>query len=139
MTGNDVVREAREWVGTPFHWQASLKGVGCDCKGLVWGVARSLGLPEAESVYAKVADYQIVEPRRLLEGMRSTFRRVSDLAMGRVVVIEMGGRLQHLGIVTPQTLIHCTLRPPQQVVETPLTQAWRRRIASVWAWPSLED
>ena len=43
-----VVAEARTWIGTPFHHQASLKGIGCDCIGLVVGVARALGLPEAD-------------------------------------------------------------------------------------------
>lgn len=26
-----VVAEARSWVGTPYHSNASLKGIGCDC------------------------------------------------------------------------------------------------------------
>jgi hypothetical protein len=51
-TAADFVAETRAWLGTPFHWQASRKGVGCDCKGLVWGVARALGMPEADSPFA---------------------------------------------------------------------------------------
>ena len=40
--GNDVSRmdaiaEARSWLGTSFHHQASVKGVGCDCIGLIKG------------------------------------------------------------------------------------------------------
>ena len=42
--GEQVVAEAREWVGTPAHWQASVKGVGCDCKGLIAGGMAELGL-----------------------------------------------------------------------------------------------
>lgn len=138
MTGADVVREAREWKGTPFKWQASLKGVGCDCKGLVWGVARELGLPEAESIHAKVADYATVDTRRLLRGMQETFRRVRELSPGCVVLLNMGERVQHMGIVTPNELIHATSREPKMVVVTPITRFWRARIASIWAWPSLE-
>jgi len=33
-----IVSEAREWLGTPWQHQASLKGVACDCVGLVRGV-----------------------------------------------------------------------------------------------------
>src|SRR5690606_4769974 len=37
-----IVAEALEWVGTPYRHQASLKGVACDCLGLVRGVWRSI-------------------------------------------------------------------------------------------------
>ena len=42
-----IVAEAREWIGTPFAHGQMLKLVGCDCIGLVAGVAAELGLPEA--------------------------------------------------------------------------------------------
>ena len=37
-----VVALARAWLGTPYHHQASLRGVGTDCLGLVRGVWREL-------------------------------------------------------------------------------------------------
>jgi NlpC/P60 family putative phage cell wall peptidase len=37
-----IVQEARGWIGTPYMHQASLKGVGCDCLGLVRGVWREV-------------------------------------------------------------------------------------------------
>ena len=37
-----VIAAARGWLGTPYHDQASVKGVGCDCLGLVRGVWREL-------------------------------------------------------------------------------------------------
>ena len=42
----DIVALARGWLGTPYHHQASLKGVGCDCLGLIRGVyAEACGQP----------------------------------------------------------------------------------------------
>jgi cell wall-associated NlpC family hydrolase len=38
-----IVAEARTWIGTPYRHQASLKGVGCDCLGLVRGVPGAPG------------------------------------------------------------------------------------------------
>ena len=35
-----IVAAARGWVGTPYRHQASLKGIGADCLGLVRGVWR---------------------------------------------------------------------------------------------------
>lgn len=43
-TRTDIVECAREFLGTPFHHQARLKGVGVDCAGLCIGVARKFGL-----------------------------------------------------------------------------------------------
>src|SRR5690242_19627593 len=42
LTRSDIIAEARSWIGTPYRHQASLKGVGCDCLGLVRGVWRTL-------------------------------------------------------------------------------------------------
>ena len=42
ITPKIVIAEARSWIGTPYRHQASLKGVGCDCLGLVRGVWRAL-------------------------------------------------------------------------------------------------
>ena len=47
-TAEHVVRVARGWIGTPYHHQASLRGVGTDCLGLVRGVWRDLYQREAE-------------------------------------------------------------------------------------------
>ena len=30
VTRSALIAEARSWLGTPWHHQASLKGVGCD-------------------------------------------------------------------------------------------------------------
>ncbi len=45
---NHIVSEARSWLGTPFKHQGRVKGVGCDCIGLIAGVARALKLPSRQ-------------------------------------------------------------------------------------------
>jgi len=37
-----VIEAARGWLGTPYRHQASVKGVGSDCLGLVRGVWREV-------------------------------------------------------------------------------------------------
>lgn len=44
-----IVAAARGWIGTPYRHQASLKGAGADCLGLVRGVWRELIGPEPET------------------------------------------------------------------------------------------
>ena len=47
-----VIIETRRWLGTPFMAGASVRGVGCDCAGLIEGVAGDLGLayPKRDAV-----------------------------------------------------------------------------------------
>ena len=46
-----------DWIGTPYHHQASLKGVGCDCLGLIRGVWRELQGPEPEELPPYTRDW----------------------------------------------------------------------------------
>ncbi len=50
---NDLIcTEVRSWLGTPYHHQASVKGVGCDCLGLIRGVWRGVYGDEPEAMPA---------------------------------------------------------------------------------------
>ena len=57
VTRADIVAEARAWIGTPYRHQASLKGVGCDCLGLVRGVWRAVIGDEPERAPAYSRDW----------------------------------------------------------------------------------
>ena len=48
LTRARIVAQARRWIDTPYRHQASLRGVGCDCLGLVRGLWRELIGPEPE-------------------------------------------------------------------------------------------
>lgn len=134
-----VAAEAKEWRGTPFRWQASQKGVGCDCKGLLWGVARELGFPEAESLYAKVSDYSPTRPvpsALLKEGFASIFDRVSEPQIGDVLLLKVGGRASHIAIVSDEgRAIHAQIGPKDWVKETRLEALTRMfPVDSIWRW-----
>jgi len=131
----EIVAEAREWLRTPFVWQASLKGVGCDCKGLVVGVARELGRPEAQSLHAQMASYSLNVPEHELRaGLAANLTKVAEPEPGDVLLLRLAGKAQHLGIYTGEGVIHTYGRGPKQVIETsapvclrawPLDSAWR--------------
>ena len=55
--GTTTVSIARTWIGTPYHHQASIRGVGADCIGLVRGVYRELAGREAEGLPAYTRDW----------------------------------------------------------------------------------
>lgn len=52
-----IVAQTRGWISTPYRHQASLKGVGCDCLGLVRGVWRAVIGDEPESAPPYAPDW----------------------------------------------------------------------------------
>lgn len=139
LTRDLLVETARGWIGTPFEWQASVRGRGCDCKGFVWGVARELDLPEAKVLEVAIANYRRnFTSDLLLSGLEAALRRVKDPLPGDVLAIEIGKprRPRHLAILTTDgRMVHCYGAGPQRVVEVPVGRS--RPIHSFWTWPSL--
>lgn len=138
--GEQVAVEARSWVGTPFHWQASQKGVGADCKGVVAGVARELGLPEAQSLYAQMADYRRghVDAQLLQVGLADVFDKLpagTPPAPGDVLLLVMGGKPQHLAIAVGGGQVVVARAPSARVRLTDLAALLRiLKLHSVWRW-----
>ena len=58
-----VIAIARSWLGTPYHDQASLRGVGCDCLGLARGVWREVVGPEPFPIPPYSRDWGETGPR----------------------------------------------------------------------------
>ena len=52
--GDRIVAVARGWLGTPYRHQASCRGAGTDCLGLILGVWRQVvgDLPEVVPSYS---------------------------------------------------------------------------------------
>ena len=144
----EIVAEARTWIGTPVVWEASLKGVGCDCRGLVAGVARELGRPEAAELEARVVGYAgRIEETALLAGLDRLFLRQAQderggwsLAPGDVLAFRYPNKrrqmtVQHLAIATTEgRMVHAYMGDPARVCEVPIGAFWSRRLAGVWRW-----
>ena len=77
LARKDIVAETRDWIGTPYRHQASLKGVGCDCLGLVRGVWRNvIGLPTLSKT-VDITQLEFGAPDGALFSPPSSFRRVN--------------------------------------------------------------
>lgn len=75
---NKVVSIATEWIGTPYHHQASLKGAGTDCLGLIRGIWRELygNEPEMPPPYSQTwGDYDKRET--MLEAAERNLEKVA--------------------------------------------------------------
>jgi NlpC/P60 family putative phage cell wall peptidase len=134
-----VIATARSWLGTPYHDQASLRGVGCDCLGLARGVWREVVGDELFTIPPYSRDWGETGPREVLaDGARRMMPEIanSDVVSGALVLFRMAPRAiaKHVGILTaPDHFIHAYER--LGVVEEPLTPSWRRRIAFAFLFP----
>jgi len=134
-----VVTIARSWLGTPYHDQASLRGVGCDCLGLARGVWREVVGPEPFPIPPYSRDWGEIGPCEVLaDGARRMMPEIApaDTDPGALVLFRMQPRAiaKHVGILTgPDAFLHAYER--LGVIEEPLTASWRRRIAFAFLFP----
>jgi len=113
-----IVACARSWLNTPYHHQASVKGAGCDCLGLIRGVWRECIGPEPERVPNYSRDWAEASGREI---MLETFERnmdkihVSQRKAGDVIVIRWKPKtvVKHCFILTERNRgIHAIDRNP---------------------------
>lgn len=141
-TRDAVVAAARAWIGTPYHHQASLKGVGADCLGLIRGVWRDLYGVDAEQPPGYSRDWGEASGEETLIAAASRHlvpKYRSALAPGDVLVFRMrpGAIAKHAAILaTPTTMIHAM--EDRRAAEIPFGAWWQRRLAAVFAFPGIE-
>lgn len=139
MTRDQIVAEARSWIGTPYRHQASLKGVGCDCLGLVRGIWRALYGAEPEATPAYSPDWaEVSGDERLAAAARRHLIEVAthDAQPGDVLLFRWRPLLpaKHAAIlVTPDRMIHAY--DGAAVAEVHFAPFWRRRIAFAFRFP----
>ncbi|CAL8981435.1 hypothetical protein RHODGE_RHODGE_04387 [Rhodoplanes serenus] len=136
-----IVAEARSWIGTPYRHQASVKGVGCDCLGLVRGIWRALHGDEPEPLPAYTPDWAEATGRDTLLAAagRHLITIAPDTARpGDVLLFRWRAGLpsKHAAIVTaPDLMVHA--HDGARVAEVVIAPWWRRRIAGAFAFPDV--
>jgi NlpC/P60 family putative phage cell wall peptidase len=143
VTGRpDIAAAAAAWIGTPYRHQAARKGAGADCLGLVRGIWREIHGVEPEAVPAYSMDWSEPQGEERLwaaAGRHLIERRADALRVGDVVLFRMrsGSVAKHLGVIsateTAPRFIHAYQR--HGVVESPLSDPWRRRIVARFEFP----
>ena len=138
---DQVVRAARGWIGTPYVHQASVKGAGTDCLGLIRGIWRELIGPEPMTLPAYTPDWgEVGGSEPLLDRAALLLRAAPEEQPGDVLVFRMRGDAvaKHLGILArtgpAASFVHAYDR--HGVVESPLGASWRARIAGRFRFPT---
>lgn len=132
----EIVQEARQWLGTPFRHRGRLKGVGVDCIGLAVGVARALGMPVTDRLgYPRRPDAET-----LRAGLSGQLERLDpDQAIpGDLLRLSVNGKATHVGILSRLPdgrpgLIHA-YAPCRKVVEHGWDGRWPGPAVDAWRW-----
>lgn len=151
----EIVDEARSWVGTRFQDQARVKGVACDCAGLILGVGAALHAfdvdPESPDLVARYGSYaRTPNPRMMMEAL-SVFMmplRMEEAGPGDVLYLrfdasEQRVNPQHLCVVTEAGwqvgggMIHALAWPSRKVVEHTVDAQWYGRRFRAYRYPAV--
>ena len=141
-TRADVVATTRAWLGTPYKHQASVKGIGADCLGLVRGVWRELYGAEPEAVPPYAADWaETTGEEALAFAARRHLQEIAidDAGPGNVLLFRLRKdcAAKHAAIlVEPFRMIHAY--SGHAVAESWLSYWWERRRAYAFRFPGVD-
>lgn len=135
----EIIQEAREWIGTPYHHQASVKGVGCDCIGLVRGIFRELYHYEVAENINYSSDWGDSNGNEDI--INAGFKYMDavpleEMAPGDMVAVRWAKKrvAKHVMILSGNgKAIHAYNNAP--VTEIHLNDWWRRRIVYAFRFP----
>ena len=137
-----IVAIARSWIGTPYRHQASLKGAGADCLGLVRGVYRELYGAEPETAPPYTPDWGEADGCELMMAAAGRhLRRASTASMqaGDVLLFRMraSSPVKHAAIFLGDgRMAHAYAG--RGVCEAAFNRWWRARLAAVFAFPGAD-
>jgi len=138
----NIITAARGWLGTPYVHQASAKGAGSDCLGLVRGLWRELYGEEPEATPPYTPDWIERHGDERLMAAASRWMVARDdgaLIPGDVVLFRVapGGPAKHMGVLTgDDRFIHAYAG--RAVCESWLSRWWKARIAGLYSFPGVE-
>jgi NlpC/P60 family putative phage cell wall peptidase len=142
ITRQYIVAETRTWIGTPYRHQASLKGVGCDCLGLLRGVWRAVIGDEPERAPPYAPDWaEAAKGEPLAEAAARHLVAIDcgAFAEGDVLLFRWRANLpaKHAAIVTaPGLMVHA--HDGATIAEVAIAPWWRRHIAFAFRFPGVE-
>ena len=136
---SDIIKEAREWIGTPYVHMQSAKGHGCDCVGLVLGVWEKLAGPAPMPKPVYTPQWPLHNDTSQLEDLLENhykLPRAKTIKAGTILCFGFRNRpTHHVGIYTEEeTFIHSYMNR-NEVQETKLEGAWLPRMTCAFEYP----
>lgn len=131
MTAPRTVAAARAWLGTPYLHQASARGAGCDCLGLIRGIWREVHGREPAPVPPYSPDWSEPQGAEILWDSAARLLPPGTGGAGDLLLFRMraGSPAKHLGLQSgPARFIHSM--SGHGVVESALSAPWAARIVA---------
>lgn len=136
---SEIVQSARELLGTPFHHQGRVSGVGVDCVGLVILVARKLGYVPSDFDFTGYPRYP--DGKVLIEQLGLHLIEIAkpNMQIGDIVCVAFDKHPQHVGIIGDYrhggfSIIHAAGKHGK-VIETRLMFTPAMRFVSSYRFP----
>lgn len=137
-----IVEEARKWLGTPYKHQGKTLGRGCDCAGILRGIASDLlGIEDNyDSRYGRNPNNWVLKQE--LDRLTDFYREdnIDNIKIGDVALmsLESGQIPHHVGIISDYSdqsfgLIHC-YTSIGRVVEHRMNDVWKNRILHLYRY-----
>lgn len=149
----EVIAEARTWIGTRFHHQAAMKGVGVDCVGLITGTGAAFDWRPDPEQWKRFKGYaRLPNPSRMLDALNLFLLPVwhgglmspaeESMQIADVLYMQWRDDLPtHLAFFAAfkgrPTIIHAWSEAGE-VVEHGYVDPWPARLHSVWRLPFAE-
>lgn len=133
-----IVAKAREYIGTPWHHTARVKGHGIDCAGLLVCVSQDLGVPVSD-----MTSYTLGDEYELMVGTIEQYcRKLRDnehLIPGDILVFRGRMMTNHCAFYNGDDgIIHAYNSPSvKRVVEHGLDDSWRDRIVGRYRYKGI--
>jgi cell wall-associated NlpC family hydrolase len=108
---------AKQWQGTPWRHNQSVKGVGCDCVGFLLGVGKEAGVISPDY---KLGNYHRI-PRfnqitQTLDSL-AQFVPVEQYQPEDILLFKMGNIVGHIGLALEnEMLIHADMNRGVQII-----------------------
>lgn len=143
ITRDQIIAECRSWLKTPYHDQASLKGVGCDCLGLLRGVYTSLVEPIKEPTPTYSRRWGEIDVRDFIVEAADRYlirKGMSVWLPGDVLIFRMkpSAAAKHCAFYSGNDrMIHAY--SGHVVTETSIGPHWAKRVAAVYELPGIVE
>ena len=145
MLVDNIITEARSWIGTPYQHQARLKGVGVDCAMMIADICLTLNLITKEQlkmIPPYPATWHVTDDKPILTDLMKEFgcKQINryDYQPGDVLVFKVGRVPSHLAILTDQnTMIHAQGGTINKVTECSFSASWVKRMVEVYRLPGV--
>jgi len=137
-----ILSETQSWLDTPYQHQASQKGAGCDCLGLIRGVYRALYGAEPISPPPYTPDWAEQNGEEtLLHAAQDWLEEITIASTkpGDVVMFRMlpDAPCKHVAILSaPDIITHAYWG--RAVVESHMVPYWRKRWVHSFAFPEIK-